>query len=79
MVCKRTIVMLCVSLITGSLGAMDTLPADIVRKIAKQVLHAPHWNDAERIFGLQSLALVNRRWNTAISGLSNTDFPYRYF
>ncbi len=56
--------------------SMDRLPADIIRIIGKKVAQSD-WTDTHRAFGLQSLALLNHHWNTAMSGLSRADFPYQ--
>ncbi len=62
-------------LLVCGLQAMDRLPSDIIRKIAKTVVSS-HWTDEQRAFGLQSMATLNHHWNVAMGGLQAADFPY---
>jgi hypothetical protein len=70
----RTITFTSLLLVSG-LQAMDCLPSDIIKKIAKTVVNS-HWTDEQRAFGLQSMATLNRHWNIAMGGLPAADFPY---
>lgn len=56
---------------------MQQLPADVIRMISKKVINNVNWTDAERAFGLQSLASLSHHWNSVVAGLSPLDFPYR--
>lgn len=62
-------------LVMGTLPGMGHLPGDIIRKIATNVASSD-WTDAQKAFGLQSMALVSHHWNNAMGGLNAADFPY---
>lgn len=69
------IIILTSVLAASTLCGMDRLPADIIRIIGKKVAQSD-WTDTQRVFGLQSLASLNRHWNNAMAGLTAADFPY---
>jgi hypothetical protein len=74
----RNLIFLSITLLFPGIKAMDPLPGDMIRVIAKKVIKSQDFTDLEKAFALQSMAGVNKRWFQAMAGLKTQDFPYHF-
>ena len=54
-----------------------SLPAELIRLIARTILGTDNWKDVTQLFALRSLAQTCRTWRTAIQNLTSQELPYK--